>query len=79
MTTSEISLIDSNILIYATQTLSPHFSPSKELRDRGMRGEIPLCVCPQVLKEFFAVVTNPKRVTHPCSPGDATRCWCPPD
>ena len=30
-----------------------------------------LCVCPQVLFEFFAVVTNPGRVTRPMEPSEA--------
>jgi len=71
MTTSEIALIDSNILVYATQTISQFYLPAKRLRDKGISGELSLCVCPQVLKEFFAVITSPKRVTHPCTPGEA--------
>jgi len=64
-------LLDSNILIYADQELSPFHIQAKALRDKGVRGEIPLCVCPQVLLEFFAVVTNPRRVTNPLSPSEA--------
>ncbi|MEW6379649.1 MAG: hypothetical protein AB1611_08565 [bacterium] len=71
MTTSEIAFIDSNILVYASQTFSQFFLPAKQLRDKGMRGELPLCVCPQILIEFFAVITSPKRVTHPCTQGEA--------
>ena len=72
MTTSEpLGLLDSNVLIYADQELSPFHIQAKDLRDRGARGEIPVCVCPQVLLEFFAVVTNPKRVTHPLPPEEA--------
>jgi predicted nucleic acid-binding protein len=41
------------------------------LRNKGLRGEIRLCVCPQVLSEFFAVVTNPRRVAQPVAPEDA--------
>ncbi len=71
MTTSEIALIDSNILVYATQTFSQFYLPAKQLRDKGIKGELSLCVCPQVLKEFFAVITSPKRVTQPCTSGEA--------
>ena len=71
MITSEWALLDSNILIYADQERSPFHHQAKALRDQGLKGEIPLCVCPQVLHEFFAVVTNPRKVTYPISPQDA--------
>ena len=71
MITSEITLIYSNILIYAHQSLSMFYEPAKALRDKGMDGEIMLCVCPQVLMEFYAVITNPKRVTNPFEPREA--------
>lgn len=71
MTTSETALLDSNILIYADQEESPFHSQSKALRNQGLKGEVSLCVCPQVLYEFFAVVTDPRRVTLPVSPREA--------
>jgi len=72
MTTSkEISLLDSNVIVYAADSSSPFHIPSRTLRDKGFNGEISLCVCPQVLKEFFAVITNPKRVTTPITPAEA--------
>ena len=71
MTTSDIALLDSNVLIYAHQSLSEFHRSAKALRDKGMDGEIQLCVCPQVLMEFYAVITNPKRVTNPMEPREA--------
>ncbi len=72
MTTSkQTCLIDTNILVYAADTTSPFHAASKTLRDRGMKGEISLCVTPQVLLEYFAVVTSPKRVTNPIEPEQA--------
>jgi hypothetical protein len=71
MTTSDIALLDSNVLIYAYQSLSEFHRSAKALRDKGMDGEIQLCVCPQVLMEFYAVITNPKRVTNPIEPREA--------
>ncbi|MFH1648456.1 MAG: hypothetical protein ABIA11_01830 [Patescibacteria group bacterium] len=35
------------------------------LREKGLKGEVPLCICPQVLNEFFAIVTDPRRVSNP--------------
>ena len=65
MTTSEISLLDTNILVYAADETSPSHQAAIALREKGLKGEIPLCICPQVLNEFFAIVTDPKRVSHP--------------
>jgi len=72
MTTSEGPfLLDSNILIYAADSHSQFYTQCKALITRGLKGEELLCVCPQVLLEFFAVVTNPKRVTQPLPPEEA--------
>ena len=58
-------LLDSNILIYAEQAEDPHHGAAKSLRDRALAGEIRACISPQVLSEFFAIVTNPRRVSTP--------------
>lgn len=60
--------MDTNILVYAIDEISPFHLASRILRDKGIAGEVNLCVCPQVLKEFFAIVTDSKRVTKPRSP-----------
>lgn len=72
MTTSRgLALLDTNILVYAADHLSPFHAACKELRDRGRRGEVALCLTPQVLVEFYAVVTDPRRVQQPLSPEEA--------
>ena len=71
MTTSDIALLGSDVLIYAYQSLSALHEQAKALRDRGMDGGIQLCVCPQVLMEFYAFVTDPKHVTCPAEPREA--------
>lgn len=72
MTTSdEPGFVDTNVLVYAADTTAEFHEPSRRLRERGFRGEVPLAVSPQVLMEFFAVVTNPRRVTNPRSPQEA--------
>jgi len=65
MTTSKIALLDSNILVYAADTTSPYHQESRDLRKRGLKGELILSVCPQVLSEFYAVITDKKRVNDP--------------
>jgi predicted nucleic acid-binding protein len=65
MTTSETSLLDTNVLVYAADETSPFHPAAKAIREKGLRGEISLCICPQVLTEFFAIVTDSKRVSNP--------------
>jgi len=73
MTTSDIGLLDTNVLVYAADEASPFHHAATALRDKGFRGETPVCVCPQVLHEFFAVITDPKRVTNPLGQKDAQK------
>jgi uncharacterized protein len=73
MTTSEEhALLDTNVLVYAADADSPFHEPARQLRDRGFRGKTPLAVSPQVLLEFFAVITSPRRVQTARSPQEAT-------
>lgn len=65
MITSRIAFLDTNILVYAADASSPFYESSVTLREKGLRGEISLCVCPQTLAEFFAIITDPKRVNKP--------------
>jgi predicted nucleic acid-binding protein len=53
MTTYDAGLLDTNVLVYAMDQNSPCHTAAKALRDQGLKGEISLCVCPQVLNEFF--------------------------
>ena len=72
MTTShDLALLDANILVYADQEEDEHHKAAKALRDRGQRGELSLCITPQVLNEYFAVITSPRRITHPLEPAVA--------
>ena len=43
----ELVLLDSNILIYATQEEAPHYLAAKIVRDQGLTGTIPACISPQ--------------------------------
>jgi predicted nucleic acid-binding protein len=63
--------LDTNILVYAADTTSPFHTAARTLRDKGLKGRFLLCVAPQVLLEFFAVITSAKRVTTPLSPSEA--------
>lgn len=66
-----LSLIDTNILVYAHFEEAVHHAVSLALLDRAQAGELALCVTSQVLAEFYSVVTSPKRVTSPFTPEEA--------
>jgi hypothetical protein len=71
MTTSEWALLKTTILVCAADALSAFHGPAKQLRDQGIPGDIAVAVRPQILCEFFAVVTHPRRVTQPRAPQEA--------
>jgi len=71
MIISEVCLLDTNVLVYAADETSPFHHAAKAVREKGMRGEVSLCICAQVLNEFFATVTNPQRVNNPRTQDEA--------
>jgi hypothetical protein len=71
MKTNEPALLDSNVLIYAADRTSQFHANAKRLVRQGLRGNAPLHLATQVLLEFYAVITNPRRVTNPVSPQEA--------
>lgn len=64
---SETALLDANILIHAVDRTSPKHTACLALLNRGQAGDLEVCLAPQVLFEFFAVVTSPTRTRHPRS------------
>ena len=55
-------LLDANILIHAHAVDSPFHEDARELRDQAARGQLEACVSPQVLCEFFAVITDERLI-----------------
>jgi len=72
MNTSDLALVDTNVLVYAADQNAKFHEPAKKLRDQGFQGKTPLAVTPQVLLEFYAVITDPARVQNPITPQEAT-------
>ena len=68
---ADVSFVDTNVLVEAIFENSEKHKAAKSLLDRARSGRISLCVCPQVLAEFYAVVTSPRRITNPVPPKDA--------
>jgi len=64
-------LLDTNILIHSNNRASPYQQRASDVIKKAMQGEIEAYIAPQTLYEFFAVVTNPKRVERPLSSNEA--------
>ena len=72
MTTSpDPGLLDTNVLVYAVFPAAPQHAASRALVDTAKSPGANLCVAPQNLIEFYAVVTDPRRVTHPKTSDEA--------
>lgn len=72
MTTGpELSLLDTNVLVYGYYQQSPQHAACRALLDQAQNLGAGLCIAPQNLSEFYAIVTNPKRVTQPKSSTEA--------
>jgi toxin-antitoxin system PIN domain toxin len=72
MTTSaDPALVDTNVLVYALFPAMPQHAASRALLDRAKAGGANLCIAPQNLVEFYAVVTDPRRVTQPKTSDEA--------
>ena len=55
-------MLDANLLVYAFYPKVPQHQPARQTLDQAQDENAGLCVTSQVLAEFYAVVTNPKRV-----------------
>jgi predicted nucleic acid-binding protein len=72
MTTAfEPALVDTNVLVYALFPAMRDYAASRALLDTAKAAGTNLYVAPQNLIEFFAVVTDPRRVSHPRTPDEA--------
>ena len=58
-------LLDANVLVYAVNADAPQHVASRRVVEAALAGELPGVLVPQVLLEFFAVVTNPRRIQAP--------------
>lgn len=63
--------IDTNVLIYAMNEDDPHHPWSSRFVRAVAKGSVPACVFPQNLLEFYAIVTDARRVAHPLTPTEA--------
>ena len=71
MISIEPGLIDANVLVYATIAGSFGHLAAKRLIEAALDPMAVLYVTPQVLCEFYSIVTNRRRVTAPVSSAEA--------
>ncbi len=70
-TVSDPALLDTNVLVYAVFPATPQHAASRALLDGAKAVGANFCVAPRNLVEFYAVVTNPRRVTQPKTSDEA--------
>lgn len=63
-------LLDTNVLVYAVDAAAAVHAPCHGVVVRAMSGRLDAVIVPQVLMEFYAVVTSPRRVRAPLSSAD---------
>jgi hypothetical protein len=68
---NEPALVDTNILVYSLYNDAPQHAASRALMEQANSDTAALLVTHQTMAEFFAVVTNPRRVTNPKTPAEA--------
>jgi predicted nucleic acid-binding protein len=67
----DLALVDTNVLVYAMFPESEHHLPSRKAIEQAQGEEVRLCLTPQIYSEFYAIMTNPRRVSQPRSPIEA--------
>ena len=67
----EPGILDANILAYASNADDPKYPVCRALLDEARDPSTTLYITPQILCEFYSVITIPRRVATPSSPAVA--------
>jgi len=67
----EPGIVDANVLVYAFDTKASQHVASRTLLDAARPCATTLYVTSQVLREFYSIVTNARRVVNPRTSADA--------
>jgi predicted nucleic acid-binding protein len=67
----EPGVIDANVLAYASNADDPRYTLSRALLEEARDPSARLYLTPQIICEFYSVITNPRRVAVPSSPAVA--------
>ena len=68
---TELALLDTNVLVYSFFRDHPFYPASAHLVDQAEAYDAGFCVVPQVFAEFYAIITNPRRVSAPFTVAEA--------
>lgn len=68
---SERAVLDTNVIIHGLDPKSPLYAPCAALLQHAATADAGLCVASQVLGEFYAIVTDRRRVAEPRKPEEA--------
>lgn len=63
--------IDTNIFLYAADSLSPFHQKAKNLLERSSKMEFESVITPQIILELYSVITNKKRIENAYTPSEA--------
>lgn len=63
--------LDTNIFVFADDPLSPHHNQAKSILENALKGALRACISPQILAEYFAVITSKRQVQHPLTVEEA--------
>ncbi len=66
----EPGIIDANVLVYAMDADALQHGASRALLETARDKSATLYVTPQIICEFYSIVTNARRVRKPRSPAD---------
>jgi predicted nucleic acid-binding protein len=73
----EPGLVDANVLAYASNADDPKYAASRALLEEARAPLTTLYITPQIISEFYSVITNPRRVAAPSSPAVALHTLFP--
>jgi len=63
--------LDTNLIVYATNKDSPYHAKASALMEAIGKGKLETCLSLQVLGEFYATATNPKKIEKALTPEEA--------
>ena len=70
--TKPLTMLDTNVLVDALYEDLEEYPAAAHLLTLAEEDDAALCVAPQVLAEFYAIITDPRRVSAPYTAAEAS-------
>jgi toxin-antitoxin system PIN domain toxin len=67
-----VILVDTNLLLYAEDSLSPCHAKARPWWDEQLSGKSPVCMCWSVISAFLRIATNHRIYARPLTLAEAT-------